>query len=371
MPIIQRYILRQLVAVTVLVTLTLTLAIWLAQSLRFVELIINRGLSLHGYFSLTILLLPSFLSILLPVAVFTATLFTYNKLMTDSELVVLRAAGFSPGALARPALLLGAAATIFGYMLTLWLLPLSYRQFKDIEFDARNDYTAVLLKEGTFNNVSEGITVYLRARDLDGELMGILIHDSRVRGKTVTVMAERGRLAITEEGPRIVLVNGNRQQIDPDTGKLSLLYFERYSVDLGRVGQRAQDRWREPRERYLGELIRVSDDPDDRAYRNRLLAEAHSRLTSPLLPLAFVLVSLAALLSGDFKRRGQSRRVLAAVAITAVLQTTAIALGNVIAKWPPLAPLAYAHVFLTIVVALWWLLRRPAMPSRSWAPAPG
>ena len=73
MSVIQRYMLRQLVVVAALVTLTLTLAIWLTQSLRFVELIVNRGLSLQSYLSLTLLLLPSFLSLMLPVALFTGT----------------------------------------------------------------------------------------------------------------------------------------------------------------------------------------------------------------------------------------------------------------------------------------------------------
>lgn len=349
--------LRQLVVVAALVTLTLTLAIWLTQSLRFVELIVNRGLSLHSYLYLTLLLLPSFLSLMLPVSLFTAVLFTYNKLITDSELIVLRAAGLGPFQLARPALVLASIVVIMGYMLSLYLLPWSYRQFKDLEFNVRTDYSAVLLKEGAFNNISTGITVYIRSREADGELQGILIHDNRVRDKSFTLMAERGRLAMTDEGPRVILVNGNRQQVDPANGKLSLLYFDRYSVDLGKIGQAQQNRWREPRERFLHELLFPSNDPNDQAYADRLRAEAHNRLTGPLLGFAFTLVSLAALLSGEFNRRGQSRRVLVAIALAAMLQTGAIALGNAIVRWPALAPAPYVVVFATMGLSLWWLLR--------------
>jgi lipopolysaccharide export system permease protein len=357
MSMIERYMLRQLVVVAVLVTLTLTLAIWLTQSLRFVELIVNRGLSLHSYLYLTLLLLPSFLSLMLPVSLFTAVLFTYNKRITDSELVVLRAAGLGPFQLARPALFLAGIVVIMGYVLSLYLLPWSYRQFKDLEFNVRTDYSAVLLKEGAFNNLSAGITVYIRSREADGELQGILIHDNRVRDKSFTLMAERGRLAMTDEGPRVVLVNGNRQQVDPENGKLSLLYFDRYSVDLGKIGQAQQNRWREPRERFLHELLFPSSDPNDQAYAGRLRAEAHNRLTGPLLGFAFTLVSLAALLSGEFNRRGQSRRVLVAIALAAMLQTGAIALGNAIVRWPALTPAPYVILAATIGLSLWWLLR--------------
>jgi len=357
MSVIQRYLLRQLVVVAALVTLTLTLAIWLTQSLRFVELIVNRGLSLQSYLSLTLLLLPSFLSLMLPVALFTGVLFTYNKLITDSELVVLRAAGLGPFQLARPALLLAIVVVAIGYFLSLYLLPWSYRQFKDFEFNIRSDYSAVLLKEGAFNNVTQGITVYIRSREADGELQGIVIHDNRVRDKTFSLMAERGRLAMTEEGPRVILVNGNRQQFDAATGKLSLLYFDRYSVDLGKIGQAQQSRWREPRERYLLELLFPDNTVMDQGNASRLRAEVHNRLTSPMLGFAFTLISLAALLSGEFNRRGQSRRVLVAILLAALLQASAIAIGKALVRWPALAPAPYAAIALVIATSLWWLSR--------------
>jgi lipopolysaccharide export system permease protein len=357
MSVIERYMFRQLAIVAVLVTLTLTMAVWLTQSLRFVELIVNRGLSLQSYLYLTLLLLPSFLSLMLPVSLFTAVLFTYNKLITDSELIVLRAAGLGPFQLARPALVLAGIVVMMGYTLSLYLLPWSYRQFKDLEYNVRTDYSSVLLREGAFNNVTSGITVYIRSREPDGELQGILIHDNRERDKSFTLMAERGRLAMTEEGPRVILVNGNRQQVDPANGKLSLLYFDRYSVDLGKIGQAQQNRWREPRERYLHELLFPSNSPDDRAQASRLRAEAHNRLTTPLLGFAFTLISLAALLSGEFNRRGQSKRVLAAIALAAALQTGAIALGNAIVRWPALTPAPYVVLAATTALCLWWLIR--------------
>lgn len=365
MGILQRYILRQLVIVATLVTLTLTLAIWLTQSLRFVELIVNRGLSLQSYLYLTLLLLPSFLSLMLPVALFTSVLFTYNKLITDSELIVLRTVGLGPFQLARPALLLATIIVIMGYSLSLYLLPWSYRQFKDFEFNVRSDYSAILLKEGAFNNVSQGITVYIRSREPDGELQGILIHDNRVRDKTFSLMAERGRLAITEEGPRVILVNGNRQQFDAATGKLSMLYFDRYSVDLGKIGQTQENRWREPRERFISELINPGPDTVDEGNLNRLRSELHNRLVSPLLGFAFTLVSLAALLSGEFNRRGQSRRVLFAIAIAAALQTGAVAVGNAVSRWPSITPLPYIFIAAFLAACVWWLMRGDAFSRRT------
>ena len=142
------YVLRQLAWATVLVCVGLTCVIWLTQSLHFVDLIVNRGIDLSAFVSLTLYLLPTYLVIVIPIAFFAAVLFTYNKLIVDSELIVLRAAGLRPQTLAAPALVLALMLTAICYSATLYFLPNSYREFKDLQFLFRHSYSAVLLREG-------------------------------------------------------------------------------------------------------------------------------------------------------------------------------------------------------------------------------
>ena len=118
MRLLNAYVLRQLAVVTLVVAVTLTCAIWLTQSLRFIELIVNRGLTLATFFNLTLLLLPSFLWLLLPIALFAAVLFTYQRLSADSELTVMRAFGRSPLQIARPALALSVIVAAIGFAST-------------------------------------------------------------------------------------------------------------------------------------------------------------------------------------------------------------------------------------------------------------
>src|SRR5580700_1282907 len=96
---LDRYILRQCFGVMVFVTAALSAAVWIAQSLRLIDLIVNRGLSIDLFLYLALLILPRFLDIVLPIGVFIAVLFTFNKLTAESELVVMRAAGLGPMAL--------------------------------------------------------------------------------------------------------------------------------------------------------------------------------------------------------------------------------------------------------------------------------
>ena len=64
---IDRYIFRQLAGATIFVAATLTGVVWLTQSLRFVEMIVNRGLSVPLFLYFTMLLLPSFLFIIIQI----------------------------------------------------------------------------------------------------------------------------------------------------------------------------------------------------------------------------------------------------------------------------------------------------------------
>lgn len=359
MPSITRYVLGQLVTATVFVTLALTFAVWLTQSLRLIDYMVNRGLSASTFLTFIGLLLPSFLGVVLPISCFVAVLFVYHKLAMDSEMVVMRAAGLSQMQLARPALLLGVIVTLAVYSISLYFLPSSFRNFKDLQHAFRSDFSAILLQEGVFTAVTDEITVYVRERSPDGELRGILVHDNRNREKPVTMMAERGALVPSEAGPRVVMENGNRQEIRPGTGRFSLLYFDRYTVELTNFANAPQARWREPKERFLHELFSPGDGVQDLRNRQVLLAEGHYRIVSPLYTLVFVVIGMAGLLAGEFNRRGQALRILIAIACVAALEGASLALHDLSGRTFAAIPVMYATVFLSIGLGLYVLLRKP------------
>lgn len=355
---IDRYILRQLAGPFLFFAGTLTGVIWITQSLRFVDLIINKGLSAGLFFYLTLLILPGVWALILPIALFASVLYTYFRLSADRELAVMGAAGLGPTALARPALALAAAVTLATYLLTLWLMPLGQRSFAGLKADLRTNLSYVLLQEGAFNTIGTGLTVYIRARGGSGELHGILVHDGRTPERPATMMAERGALIRTEQGPRLVLLAGNRQQVDRSSGQLSMLYFDRYTLDLAPFIEAGQEHWLEPGERYLSELFHPGDSPDDVANADRLRAEGHDRLTAPLYGFAFALIGLAAMFAGEFSRRGLGWRVAAAIVAACATRLIGLALVNLTAAFPAAAPLIYLNLALAIGGALWALGRR-------------
>ena len=354
-----RYVFLKLFKALLFVIVSMTAAIWLTQSLRFFELIVSRGMSISGFMYLTMLLVPNFIAVAMPIALTIVTMFVFHRLLMESELTVMSAAGFSNLRIGQPAILLATCGVFLGYALSLWATPLAYGKFKDLQSFIRSDYSGLLLQEGNFTRIGASLTVYIRARGSNGDLTGIIVHDNRDPAQPITLLAEVGTLAQGEDGPRIVLVKGNRQEVNRQDGTLSLLYFERYSVDLPIARTRDEYRWREPGERLLPDLLWPNlEDANDRSFARRLIVEGHARLTSPLYGLAMVLLSLAALLGGEFDRKGISKRILLGIGLATTMQAGAIMLPSLAIRTAEATFLMYAFPLLGAVSGVLWLTSR-------------
>lgn len=344
----------------------MTGVIWLFIAVRAVEHIVNRGVSVKIFMYLSMLQIPNFIVHIIPFSIFIATLFVYSRLNSDRELVVLRAAGMSPFSLAKPAILVACFATLIGYSLTLYGTPKSYQSFRNLQWDIRYNYAHVLLKEGVFNTISDSITVFIRERSGESELRGILYHDTRNKDKPATIIAERGVLTKSESGARVVAFDGNRQEIDKNTNRISVLYFDRYTIDLSGFTPKPENRFREARERMVGELLALKiEDVGNPKDFGKFKVEGHQRLLTPINTLAFTLVALACLLLGDFSRRGQTNRILFAAVIFLCLWIGNLGLSNITAKNLELIPFLYAAVLAPVSLLLLLLILHPRFKKRA------
>jgi lipopolysaccharide export system permease protein len=311
----ERYLFMHLLWPTVIITASLTALVWLTQILKFLDFMVSRGLTLGDFMTLTGLMLPALLFVLVPIAVSIAVIYAYNRLMVESELIVLNAVGVSKWQLAKPALMMGAACMVLCYVLSLVVLPLANGKFQDIRTFFRDKYASVLLEEGVFNTPVEGMTVFVRNRDEANNLSGILLHDSRNPQAVVTMLADTGRMEQTTAGPRFYLNNGMRQQWRE--GAASWLKFDEYAMDIAFYGK-DMSRTRKAEELGIRELFAATGLTNKQAAAYR--AEAHHRLAWPLLALSLPAFALAMLFSSEFNRRGQVRRLLlASLGIVAIV----------------------------------------------------
>lgn len=363
--IFDRYLFKSLAIATFFIAVTLALVVFLTQSLRQLELVMDSGASGGLFLLLTLLALPRFFEIILPIALIAATVFVYHRMIMDSELLVMRAIGASPRVLARPALWMAGVVMILLLLMTSWIGPVTLSSMQSLRQTIKAQYSTLLFREGVFNRVSNagqgrGLTIFVRDRASGGDLKGLMIYDSRPQNKApVTVIAKRGVLVSTDEGQQVIVYDGSRQAYDLDTGNLTRLDFARYTIDLPDGSGPVGTRWREPDERTLWELF----NPDmtnvaDRTYRRDFMLEAHRRLVSPLLAPAFALIGLVMLLLGPIDRRGMGRRIMMAVFLVGLIEGLYITAFN-FSKHSVLGLLAM-YLLVLIPIAGGFYLLHPA-----------
>lgn len=352
-----RYIFWQTAGAFGVASFVLTGIIWLTQALKLLDLLISQGQSIGTYFELTMLALPSTLAIILPIGLFIAVLYALNKLISDSEVVVIYAAGISLWRTAYPILLLASFVSILVLILNLYLAPAGLRELKSRLYAIRGDIASSMLKEGAFTNPVDGLTVYVRERSSDGSVHGILVQDARNREEPITYMAETGSLVETETGPRLVMFNGNIQRMsrkENDTaGAVTLLYFDKYSYDLSQYMSTGPNYVNEARERYFSELVSPAAD-DAWAQRNRkaLLADANDRIANALFSITFALIALAALLPAPFSRRGYARRLALAGVVALAARVVGFAMASLSATNNAYIILMYAVPLLVGIISI-------------------
>lgn len=364
-----RYMFRQIGGPLLFFTFVLTGVVWLSQSLRMLDLVINQSQSAATYLYLTLLALPQLMALILPFALFCAVLYALNRLYMESELVVIWAAGFSRWAVAGPVLIVALTAALVAYAFNLFVMPAGMREMKDRVFEIRADLVNTFVREGSFTNPIPGLTVYVSENNAGGDIRGILVHDARNPKSVATYMAQQGLLASTPQGPRLIMKAGNVQWLEGGEGRLKILDFEQYTFDLGQFDKQRDAGAREASERYLGELLNPEKSVNDKQ-RKKYYAEAHNRLSGPLYCIVFALIGVMALVGGSFNRRGYGGRIALAMAAVLAARLPGFIIQQMTNNSPDLAFLLYVWPLIWIVGLLFVLSFPGFEVMRRRGPAP-
>lgn len=342
MKLIERYLFRQLLAPTLAASVALAGVAVLSQSLNALDLIVDQGQSAVLFATITLLSLPLLLGLILPIALFVATLIALNRLHTEQEIVVCFASGLSRWRVVSPAVRLATIVALIVLILGLFAHPYAARLQREQLFKVRTDLAAVLVKEGAFNRPAPDLTVYAQRVERDGTIVNVFIHEDRSAEGPRTFTAKSGRIVKRAQGPVLEMRNGSSEEYD-DNGVLSYLAFELNAFDLAPYVNRDEKLHFKISDRYPHELV----FPDlrqewERNNRSKMLAEAHGRLAAPLYAFTFVLLAASAVIGGQFSRTGYGRRIIYASAIAAVTRIFGFGVQSVCAEAAPLNVLQYA-----------------------------
>ncbi len=366
------YILRQIFGPFLLFVLVFTGVIWLSQSLRVIDTVVNNGQSAKVFLEFTALLLPTVFSIVLPVSALAAVLYATNRLFSDSEVVVLFSAGISGWRLLRPVAIFGGLTVAVLLVITTVLMPVSKRVMQERVSEVRGDVAAAFLREGEFVSPVPQVTIYLRRMGRPGEMLGVFVHDERDPDQIVTYTAERAVLVSAAETPKIVMFDGLAQSKAADpAAPVSVLRFERLSYDLGQLSSGERARQQKPSEFFVPHLLSVGEGETGRYTLGEFRAEAHEALSGPLYALALPMLGTALIVGLGFRRQGFAGRIVLAAGAALGLRLLGLAAKSATGAEAALWPLMYLPPLAGIGVALWMLSPWGLMPRRPAPPPPG
>ena len=137
---LQRYLFRMAGAAFLVSLATLTAIIWVTGALKEISLLTAKGQTIAVFFLITGLGVPFLVASIAPIALFGSVLYCLNKLNGDSELIVISAAGASPGMLLRPFVALSALVTACLLALHAVVIPFSFNAIDEMSKRIHADF---------------------------------------------------------------------------------------------------------------------------------------------------------------------------------------------------------------------------------------
>ena len=356
---IDKYIFRTTLASFALVLVSLTGVIWITQALRGIDLMTSQGQTIITFLGLTSLVIPALILIIAPVALMIAISHTLNKLATDSEIIVMNAAGFSPFRLFRPFVYATIVVSLLVAFIAAWMAPEGMRRIKQWDAEITADVLTNILQPGRFSQLDQNLTIRIRERQPGGLLVGIFIDDRRDPNERVTIIADHGTVVknTDESGSFLILEDGNLERFEAGKRDPALVAFGRYAFDMSKFSNRGHDVALGIRERYLWELLDPDvNDPMYKLLGGQFRSELHDRFMAPIYPFAFAALTFAFL--GAPRTTRQSRNFSIGASILAVfgLRMAGFACSVMTVKTPVAALVQYFLLVAGIGIGLWIII---------------
>jgi lipopolysaccharide export system permease protein len=340
---IERYLFRTAATAFLVVLAILTAVIWVTQALRQLDLMTDKGQTILVFMTITGLGIPFLCAVIAPVALFQAMLYSLNKLNSDSELIVMSAAGVSPWQLLRPFVALFVLVFIGLGGLYLEVMPRCFDAINALTGRIHADFIANFARPGVFNELESGFVFHFRERGDDGSLRGVFIQDRRDAQQISTYIAEKGAVVDQDGKSYLMLLKGSTQR-PHGSGDSSLVTFDEYAIDLSQFVHPGESVAR-PRERSTWAML--FNPPESAQMEGQVRAELFNRFTNPFYAFTAGLIGFAALGEARTTRQGRGWAIGVAVVVFALIRLLGLAVG-ILLRGKPGVPLP-----LWIPVAAW------------------
>jgi lipopolysaccharide export system permease protein len=361
MRLIDLYILRR-VSMPLLAAIGIAMAALLMQRLiHLIDLFANRGSPFSIILQMLGNLVPFYLAIALPAALFIGVLYAGSRLSSDSELDAMRSSGISLIRLLAPVLGLAIVLMVVSSYLLGFLEPYTRFGYRALVHLVTETQWNSAIERGAFFTGFGGKTILIN--DISGggrQLRKIYVKEEN-DGHNVILTAASGDLVKHEDfSMTLVLHNGIRMETSAAGDSAHVMTFERLDLPLESVSPEPfRERGEKESELTFPELIRAYHDTPDFLDIRDIISEMNERSARTLS--IFFLPLLAFPIGVSSRRTSKSMRMIVGVLFLIiyyeVLQFGAAMiergkLGAIPALWVPFA------IFAGCSVWLFWLADR-------------
>jgi lipopolysaccharide export system permease protein len=349
-----RYIFRATTVAFLITLVTLTVVIWFTQAMRDFDLITSERQTLFVFVGITGMIVPLLVMIIAPIALMISAAHVLNRLGTDSEIIVMNAAGVSPWRLLWPFVIVAFLVSLLVAIIAAYVSPRALRELRDWSEQVRADILTNIVQPGRFTSVNGNLTFHIADRRPNGLLVGIFVDDRRDPNEEATYLAEQGEIVKNENGSFLILEHGSIQRLEKGQADPRIVTFDRDAFDLSQFATGPHNVLYTEREKYIWELMWPK--PGDKLYAtqpDQYRSELYDRVASPLYPLAFAILTFMFLGPPQTTRQSRSLAMLALIGSSTALRL--IGFFSVVAgvKQPPLLALQFIALFATIAIGLW------------------
>ena len=304
MKLIEAYILRRIVQMTLAALLPVLAIIWTIQVLGRINLVTDSGQSMGSFMQLASYILPTIIPVVLPFAFVIGITQTLTAMNNDSELAVLDAAGAPRSTLMKPVLMFAAFLSIFSFSVSNFVEPQVRLAARQMIAAAYADLLSSVIEEKSFRSIQDGLYVQIAERHSGRVLLGLFVVDQRNPAFDLVYYAREG--AVDPNGTSLTMKNGEVHRKTPD-GKISVIRFDTYGLDLSEMTKTSNGETRlRPSQRPLSYLLSPDPaDPDYIATPGAYRSELHKRLSEWLFPFVYGLIAFA--IAGSARSHREAR----------------------------------------------------------------
>lgn len=294
--VLDRYVLARTLMPLSAALLIALLALLLERMVRIMDMLVNQGGPIVLVLKLLANLVPHYLGVALPLALFLGVMIAATRLSADGELDGLQSSGISLNRLLWPLLGLSFVLTLAMLATTGWLQPHTRYQYRALLYVATSSMVDLAIEKGaTFNRFGEYTIVVDDIVDRGLTLKGVFIHRVTPQGGIEIMTARSGTAARVPEDFSVLLKlrDGRRLDTPADAGRLSVLSFDKLDLPLELTGAAAFRPRNAERELTLPELFGQARERTLDVKPWRIQTEIHARLVRTISTLFMPVLGLA------------------------------------------------------------------------------